>query len=90
MNRKIVALLAAILTVGTSILAECYRDRNGYRHCDDARVIVQEPENVVKRTGLFVGDIFSDGRASESYESRQEREREEQEQRELRKERYND
>jgi hypothetical protein len=92
MNKKLFALLVAIATVSaiSAHYGECYRDENGYRHCEGVvSAPVQEGGNAVKRTGLFVGDVLSGGRASENYDERQEERRE---RREARRERarYND
>ena len=82
MNKKLLALFVAIATV-SAISADCYRDERGYRHCEGVvGGAVQGSENVAKRTGLFVGDVLSGGRASENYEDRQERKRDERERRE--------
>ena len=91
MNKKLIATLIALSTA-LAVQAHCYRDENGYRHCEGVvGAPVQESENVVKRTGLFVGDVFSGGRASEDYEDRQARRRQEREDRRAaREDRYND
>lgn len=93
-NKKLIALLVAVATVSaiSAEYGECYRDENGYRHCEGVvSAPVQESENAVKRTGLFVGDIFTGGRASEDYEDRQARRRERRERaREAREDRYRD
>jgi len=92
-NKKLIALLVAISTISaiSAEYGECYRDADGYRHCKGVvSAPVQESGNVVKRTGLFVGDVFSGGRASESYEERQDRRQQKRDRNRAREDRYYD
>ena len=91
-NKKLVALLVAISTISAiSALYDdnCYRGDDGYMHCDDARAAVQEPVNVVGKTGEGLLKIGTLG-AYKTRNERAEERRDARERREERRDRYYD